>query len=112
MRADCRNLSIAYEPGPLSDLIGKSVLGWVHDSITVVANPQAGARDILGAGAWRNYVIIGEHYYDYGGASAAGVRLVLEAARSAHLPPQMAMVSDIPVSVGTPLRYTPLPELP
>ncbi len=113
MRADCRKVSIAYEPGPLSDLIGKSVLGWVHDSITIVANPRTGTNDILGAGAWRNYITIGEHYYDCGSGSASGVRLVLDAsARSAHLPAQMAMVSDIPISVGTPLRYTPLPEIP
>lgn len=113
MRADCRKLSFAYEAGPLADLIGKSVLDWVRDSITIVANPRAASSDILGAGAWRNYVIIGEHYYDYGSAAPSGVRLMLDSSvKSAHLPDQMAMVSDIPVSVGTPLRYTPLPEVP
>lgn len=111
MRADCRKLSFAYEAGPLSDLIGKSVLGWVHDSLTIIANPHAGPNDVLGAGTWRNYVTIGEHYFDCG--STSGVRLVLDpASRSANLPSQMTMVSDIPMAIDTPLKYMPLPEIP
>lgn len=113
MRADCRRISFAYERGPFAALIGKTTQNWLHESVTILANPRVGRSDVLGAGAWRNYLTIGDHFVDYGSASPSGVRLVLDpAASSARLPAQMSAVSDVPVSVGTPLRYTPLPEIP